>query len=210
MLSTDKAWQVFEMLEDSYFNQTKKDIQPMTQAEIIAAIANQAVEHEHLLKAQQQQISALQTEQENQGKEQSYQRQQLSSLKQDIDTLQDIVIPSYSNVNKEWSQQLSVSVYYLAGRDEIRMAEYWADIQAQFCQTFSLDIGIELERAKEFLRNLYYREKEIRKNPPKDILRPAAIQQLSFCAMVTMKSEWYFAVREIIESLRNNEQDIHN
>jgi hypothetical protein len=44
-LGTDKAWEVFEMLEETYFNK-QQALKPMTQAEIIAASAQQLVEIE--------------------------------------------------------------------------------------------------------------------------------------------------------------------
>jgi hypothetical protein len=59
MLGTDKAWDMFDLLEDSYFNPAPKQLSPL---EILAQQANALVE-------QEKQLKALQAKQEAQAQE---------------------------------------------------------------------------------------------------------------------------------------------
>lgn len=62
-LNTDRAWEAYEMLVDDYYQQ--KEQKAMTTAEVIAAIANQAVEQERRMKELESRVQHTEQRQEH-------------------------------------------------------------------------------------------------------------------------------------------------
>jgi hypothetical protein len=60
-LNTDRAWEAYEMLVDEYYSIKQNLPAPMTQAELIAAMANQHVEQERRMSQMESQVHTLTT-----------------------------------------------------------------------------------------------------------------------------------------------------
>ena len=192
MLGTDKAWDMFDQLEENYFNPQPKR---MSQLEILQGSINQLVEHEHMLNQQKKQLEEhearlLGMEEKN------------TEIASSIEEIKDVIEEKvYAYPDKKKRDKLRNSVYafareyldvFQAKGEAATINDVISIVNGYLVRDFlndGINLSKELEQAKQFYMEKYSRLHLARAMSP-DVLRPAKIRDLSIQSLISTSAEW--------------------
>lgn len=126
LVGTDKAWEQFDVLEETYFNFRNESVKPLSQLEVLVQSAQALLEHDKAIK----QLASTQQEQ----------GEQLARLI-DIQSYKAEIIKELPPVNPLTQRaQLNQIIRGYAERNNIEYSKVWCQTYEQFLSRYSINL----------------------------------------------------------------------
>lgn len=172
--------------------QQEQQSKPMTAGDMFMEMAK-------AFKEQEQRLMVVETEQEKQN-------QQLSLISDRVNSLEAAnKIEKPAAVISKRCKVLNGLTTKLAEQSILTYQQSKQECYSHVLTEFGFDIDQELEKYKTACRRYYEHYKIYKGTPPKDVLRPAAIENLGWISYVSTNFQVYNSVRVMLESYLNEE-----
>lgn len=172
--------------------QQEQQSEPMTAGDMFMEMAK-------AFKEQEQRLMVVETEQEKQN-------QQLSLISNKVNSLEAAnKIEKPAAVISKRCNTLNGLTTRLVQDNILSYQQSKQECYNHVLTEFGLDIDQELEKYKTACRRYYEHYKIYKGTPPKDVLRPAAIDNLGWISYVSTNLQVYNSVRIMLESYLNEE-----
>lgn len=186
MLGTDQAWDMFDQLEESYFNPQPKQMTPL---EMIRELADAAIKQEKQLAEHEARLVNIEQD-----------KAQINSAIKEIQ--EKVEQKAYPYPDKKRRDKIRNSVWTFAkenldffvsndnavGENDV-VNRINVSFQDDFIEKYGIDLSKELESAKLYYIGKYTQLKLDKMLTP-DILRPAKIRDLSVQALISTSADW--------------------
>lgn len=208
MLGTDRAWEMFDLLEENYFNPKlqAKVLSPMEQLDLHYQVLK---DHDNRLKQVEQKFDSFSKDQQqtNAAIEETLQKQQqqLTRIATRAATIPDEYPPVNIEERNRMSRKAGALCKFVSEATGRSIGEIQNDLKGQiiliFENQFQINLYAVLEEAKKWYTHHYLSLKaEDPKNVPHNVLRPKDIKSLSLYAAISLNKTWIDFYNQIIDN----------